>query len=239
MQPAIHGTTSILTSALQHPSIRRIVITSSIAALLPFDAQTALSKKTYTGTSRVTPLPTGPWTAGPIAYCDAKALALDATDRFVAEKKPGFSVVNVMPGYVIGRNELADSTEKLRKGSNNLVLSIVTGVVRTDPVSATVVDVRDVAKVQVGALDERKVEGMYRNFVVDAGDVDLNDANRIARDAFPEAWEKGWLKEGSSNVVRQDFVSAETREVFGELRGFEGMVKSVVEQYVELKEKEV
>ncbi|TVY44050.1 putative uncharacterized oxidoreductase, partial [Lachnellula occidentalis] len=157
VQPAIHGTTSILTSALLHASIKRIVITSSIAAILSSTAQSASTPTTYTSTSRVSPLPTGPWPNGIEAYRGAKALALDATDRFVAEKKPRFSIVNVMPGYVIGRNALAMSARELQSGSNNVVLGLVTGNVRKEAQLATVVDVRDVARVQVEALDGRKV----------------------------------------------------------------------------------
>lgn len=174
-----------------------------------------------------------------VAYRGAKALALDATDRFVAGEKPRFSVVNIMPGYVIGRNERAASSRELLGGSNGVVLALVTGSVREEAQLATVVDVRDVARVQVGALDEGRVVGAYRGFVVDAGKVDLNDVVGIARREFGGAFEKGILREGRTNSVSRDFDARETEEVFGELRGLEEMVKSVVGQYVELKEKEV
>ncbi|TVY33121.1 putative uncharacterized oxidoreductase, partial [Lachnellula subtilissima] len=165
VQPAIHGTTSILNSALLHSSIKRIIITSSIAGIISSAAQTDRSPTApYTSSSRVSPLPSGPWANGVVAYRGAKALALDATDRFVAEKKPRFSIVNIMPGYVIGRNALATSARDLQNGSNNVVLSLVTGNVREEPQLATVVDVRDVARVQVEALDEGKVVGGYRSF---------------------------------------------------------------------------
>jgi len=73
---------------------------------------------------------------------------------------------------------------------------------------------------------------------VDAGKVDLNDAVKISRGLFPEAFEKGILREGSTNSNSQDFDRTETEEVFGKLRGYGEMVRSVVEQYVGLKEKE-
>jgi nucleoside-diphosphate-sugar epimerase len=149
------------------------------------------------------------------------------------EKNPVFSVVNVMPGYVIGKNELADSRAKLRAGSNHVVLNIVTGIVNTNKVVGTVVDVRDVARVQVEALDETKVPGNYRNFVVEEP-VELNDAVAIVKQAFPEAFEKGVLMEGSSVSVYQVYEGKDTREIFGELKTYEEMVKSVVGHYIEL-----
>jgi len=148
------------------------------------------------------------------------------------EKKPKFSVVNLMPGYVIGRNELAESSAKLRAGSNFVVLNLVTRVVNPNTVVGTVVDVRDTARVQVEALDEEKVVGNYRSFVVERP-VELNDAVTIAKKAFPEAFEKGILKGGSTNSVYQAYEGKETKEIFGELRTYE-MVKSVVGQFVEL-----
>jgi nucleoside-diphosphate-sugar epimerase len=96
-----------------------------------------------------------------------------------------------------------------------------------------VVDVRDVARVQVKALDEEKVSGSYRNFVVEEP-VELNDAVAIAKKAFPEAFEKGILKEGSSKSVYQVYEGRETREIFGELKPYEEMVKSVVGHFIEL-----
>jgi hypothetical protein len=140
-----------------------------------------------------------------------------------------------MPSYVIGRNALATSTSQLQKGSNNVVLSLVTGNIHTDPQLATVVDVRDVARVEVEALKVELGE-QYRSFIVDVGKVELNDVVGVAEREFEGAFERGWLRQGSTNSVSQDFDLRETEEVFGGLKGYGEMVRSVVEQYVELKE---
>ncbi|KAH7327333.1 hypothetical protein BKA65DRAFT_597878 [Rhexocercosporidium sp. MPI-PUGE-AT-0058] len=60
--PALNGTTSILNSALLHPSITRIVITSSVVAIMNAEAIMAGDATTvYTPLTRRTPLPTAPW----------------------------------------------------------------------------------------------------------------------------------------------------------------------------------
>lgn len=234
--PAIHGTTSILNSALLTSSVRRIVITSSLVAVMPDSALTnGDATIIYTSSSRVHPLPTAPWGNFASVYRAAKQLALDATDRFIKEKNPGFTVVNVMPGYVIGRNELINDADSLISGSNALILSIVKGLKSPGARPGTVTDIRDVVQIQVGSLDETKVVG-NRSFLLDIGHVVFDDANDIARRAFPEAVESGVLPLGGSiKPVWQSADVTETLKVFGPLKSYEDMVVSVVGQYVDLK----
>lgn len=244
--PAIHGTTSILNSALKFPSIKRVVITSSVVAILSDAVASNGSSTPISSSSRVRPLPTPPYNPSS-AYRAAKALALDATDRFVAEKKPGFSVINIMPGYIIGRNESVTSTRELVSGSNALVLGIVLG---SEPMPGKrpmmVTDLRDVARVEVAALDLEKLkvgEGDSKSFLLDGGSLvtgrKLNDAKEIVRKAFPAAVEEGKLKlgggVGSAGIVVE---SKDSTKTFGELQGYEAMVKELVGQYLELLDRE-
>lgn len=77
--PAIHGTTSILTSALKAASVKRVVITSSLVAIVPGDAlANGDMTNVYGPNSRVSPLPTAPWGTDIWgAYRNAKVLALE------------------------------------------------------------------------------------------------------------------------------------------------------------------
>jgi hypothetical protein len=86
------------------------------------------TENVYTAQSRVRPLPAARWGHFAISYRAAKVLALDATDRFLAEKSPRFSIVNIMPGYVVGPNELVTDADQVASGSNELVMSMVLGV---------------------------------------------------------------------------------------------------------------
>ena len=82
----------------------------------------------YNATSRVKPLPEAPWGGGGPAYAHSKVLTLHATERFLEEKKPHFTVVNVLPGFVIGRGELCKNAEDLMtKTTNYVVLGPVLG----------------------------------------------------------------------------------------------------------------
>lgn len=152
-----------------------------------------------------------------------------------------------MPGYIIGRNELVTSSEALISGSNALALNIVLG---SEPTPGKrpmmVLDLRDVARVQVNALDEEKVvlgAGESKGYLLDGGSsvkgVEFDDAKDIVKKAFPGAVADGKLELGGG-VERAGLVieSSETVEAFGEMGGYEGMVKDVVGQYLELLGKE-
>jgi hypothetical protein len=201
-------------------------------AILQGDEETV-----YTADSRVVPRPAAPWGDAASAYRSSKALALHAIDDFIREKKPQFSIVNIMPGYVIGCNELATKAEDLAEGSNLLALSIVLGM-HIAPAGKPVVitDLRDAARIHVEALDE-KVRG-NSSFLL-AGELrEFDDANDFVRKHFPTAVEKGLVPLGGSMPsLPLKLATKKTHEVFGSLKSYEDAVKSVIAQYIELKEK--
>jgi hypothetical protein len=110
----------------------------------------------YTTESRITTLPAAPWQNTESAYNASKALALSATGHFLAEQNPHFSIVNIMPGYIMGRNELVTQAEDLIKGSNAIPLPIVLGKRAERARAGIVTNVRDVAGVQVEALIRKR-----------------------------------------------------------------------------------
>lgn len=191
---------------------------------------------TYTPNSRVDPLPAAPFGNAGSAYRAAKALALVATDRFIVEKRPHFSVVNVMPGYVIGANELVDTAARLAEGSNALVIGIISGASPPGKRPCSITDVRDLARIQVEALDENKVGGNASFLLIQSGQLAFNDANDIVRVNFPEAVKDGLLPLGGNvGSAYQKFDDSRTTEIFGRLRSYEDAVVSLVRQYLALK----
>lgn len=235
IEPAIHGTTSILNSALKFKSIRRVVITSSAVAVVPGPL---LSKgdpdNIYHSSSRVNPLPTGPWNDFGAAYRDSKVLALDASDRFVAEKSPHFSIVNVMPGYVIGANELVTDAKEIANSSNGVLMAVIMGLKTLEARPANIVGVTDVARIHLAALDERKVVGS-KDFVLDSQQPSFDQVAEIARKSFPEEVKKGLLPLGGTvpaAIVKFDIT--ETVRTFGSLDAYENDAISVVSQYLKL-----
>ena len=99
-------------------------------------------KNVYSAKSRVNPLPVAPWGSATAAYFKSKTLALAATERFLEEKQPHFTIVNVMPGFILGRNELVSVAEDLLNGTNLVVLGPVLGQT-LPPKPCEVVDVRE------------------------------------------------------------------------------------------------
>lgn len=113
-EPAVNGTVSILKAVQEHnPSVKRIVITSSFAAVLDF---TAGLRPGYTYTEA----DWNPMTidearkADPTAaYLVSKTLAERAAFEFVKTQKPGFSIATVTPPMVYG--PLLQGFDSMRK----------------------------------------------------------------------------------------------------------------------------
>ncbi|CAG8975803.1 hypothetical protein HYALB_00008244 [Hymenoscyphus albidus] len=240
--PAIDGTLSILTSALKFPQIKRVVITSSAVAIMTDQAiEPSNPPITYTAKTRITPLPSAPYpTDNWGAYRAAKALSLDATERFLAEKKPHFTIINLHPGYVVGRNELVTKPEELLGGSNAVALGVVLGAVKDAMREAFTTPITDLARIHVEALDDKIVES--QSFLLIAGKdgekADFNEVNEIAKTYFADAVSEGILNPvGSTEPVYQDVDKSKTTATFGHLDSFRNAAKAVIGQYVELKRK--
>jgi hypothetical protein len=242
IQPAIRGTLSILNSGLKFPKIRRFVITSSAVAIITDQTIVETTPPVvYTPSSRITPPPTAPFSSDPWAsYRTAKVLALHATDKFLEEKKPHYTVINLMPGYVLGRNELATKAEDLLNGSNGVVLGIVLGDIQGAKREGFTTSLNDLARIHVEALEE-KVKG-NQSFLLLAGKdgdkADFNIANEIAKTEFADAVADGILNPvGSTEAVYQQVDKSSTTALFGPLETFEEGARAAIGQFVELKRK--
>ncbi|KAN0104873.1 NAD(P)-binding protein [Hyaloscypha variabilis] len=236
IEPAVQGTLGLLRSATKSPSVKRVVITSSIAVL-----NLALDKISETD---LAPAPDhhAAFPSVFAAYSASKQIALSETIKFLETTKPGFDVVHILPAVILGRNELATSTEDFKSGTNRYVLNIVLGVDAPAPMLGASVHVNDVGLIHVLALDEKITVGEtgVRNFIASAGGVTWGDVNGVVRERFHEEVEKGVLKLGGkldTKVV--NFDTRTTNGVFGlKWKGFEDQVESVVSAYLSVKYKE-
>ncbi|KAF5686290.1 hypothetical protein FCIRC_3008 [Fusarium circinatum] len=114
IEPAVNATLGILKAAKKVATIKRVVITSSIASLITWDYLVS-SDTTKVFTVRDAYAPTnldGPFTNALDAYGVSKAAALDATERFKQEEKPHFEVISILPSMVTGKNELNRTAEE-------------------------------------------------------------------------------------------------------------------------------
>ncbi|TVY17344.1 NAD-dependent epimerase/dehydratase FUM13 [Lachnellula arida] len=233
VQPTIKGAANLLASALKVPSVKRIVITSSIVANMPFPPLSTADETT--AESRV-PNFEGPINAVFPAYCAAKIATLNATDKFIKEHKPSFDVINIFPGFVHGRNELATDVKGLLAGSDGLLLAIILGKTFDVPRIAGTAHVDDVAKVHLLALSESVQGG--QDFGVTIPTV-YDDAFDYVKNAFPKAVENGIFKPGSQPSVKINWNASKTESVFGfKFQTYETQVLDVAAQYLELLGKE-
>ncbi|KAL2038141.1 hypothetical protein N7G274_009088 [Stereocaulon virgatum] len=240
IQPAVNGATNILKSALMTPSVERIVITSSIGAIIPWKYfSSEESERVFTADDRITN-PHPPFVHPVEAYCASKVRALNATDKFMETEKPHFEVSNVMPSVCIGKNELITDAKDILSGSNGTAFAPVLGRKSDFPMPGAACHVDDAAKVHVLALG-RKVEGNQNFSLMSDGvaGIKWSDANRFAEKHFPQAVEDGRLPADGAQPTHRLLINAsKTDEILGiKQRSFEEAVTTVMEHYLELLEK--
>lgn len=236
IKPAVTITTNMLKTLLASPSrsVKKLVITSSIAAVFPLEPTASLYDA-----DNVTPDPEGPWTDDFAAYAAGKKLAYNATRRIIAEQKPYFDVINIMPSFVIGPNDLLESRSEYASGSNALALAPLLGMQLQGGRPGSACHVDDVAAVHVAAL-QSSVEG-HRNFGVNFngrnGGVEWNAAIDIVKEKMPEAVGPNGLPLGGSvQSDRTPFDASKTeRELGMEFKNFESMIVDLAGAYMKAK----
>ncbi|MCJ1224573.1 hypothetical protein MMC12_001218 [Toensbergia leucococca] len=237
IQPAIQGTMGILKSAIKVPSVERIVITSSGVAIMTWEDFFANETDRIFDDSDTVPDPAGPYGHHFQAYCASKTLALNATTRFVETEKPAFDVINILPGFIIGKNELVTDAKDILNGTNGAAFAQILGHKAEGPTPYVTVHVDDVAKVHILALDP-KIQG-NQNFAAVYGhpdDAAWGDAVDIVKKNYPGLVEDGTLPADQiAPSKRVRFVGNRTEKVMGiKFQDYEAQVKSVTEHYLEL-----
>lgn len=230
IKPAVAVTTGILHTLLQAPerSVKKIVITSSVAGVAP-------SEPKVFDADNEEPDPQGPWTDAFATYSASKKLALNATRRFIAEKKPYFDIVNIMPSFVLGPNHFATSRKDYMAGSNSMAMSPLLGREVPGGCPGFVCHVDDVAAVHVAALRPEVVG--HRNFGVNydgVNGVEWNDAIEIVKKKMPEAvGPDGFPLGGSCASAKVPFDASKTERELGiTFKDFDTMVVDLAKAYL-------
>ena len=231
VKPAITGTLELLEAAQKEPTVKRVVITSSVAGNRPF----GWTGETVTTVDTRIPTPEGPFESAFEAYSASKAAALNAAEEWVDQHKPGFDVVHIMPAWVVGRNELASTTKELLTGTAGL--PIIHLVAPESPMSkgrsGEAVDVRDVAIVHVRALETTKIQGNKGYGAITS--VVWQDAFEMVKKHLPTAVDEGVFEDASVSTERSYWDGKETQHVFGvQFRSFEESTIDVAEQWLEV-----
>lgn len=247
IKPATAGTLNLLTAAASSPSVKRIVITASVALLAP-----------PTTSNPNNPFPVGPDDLAPpptleqmqsnhwLAYRGSKILAHRAANEWVATHNPHFDVLWVLPGYVMGANEPVRTAQGMldRASSNGTMLLYALGKDSPggEPRPLDLVWVDDVAEVHVKLLEADGVRSGER-FVAsyDGGVIEgYGDIDPIVKRLYPEAVGMGLLPLGGKVIGRRaGYDSGKTERVLGvRFHGLEEMVEGVVGQFVKLSDEE-
>lgn len=148
VDPAVNGTLDVLRACANASSVKRVVLTSSLAAITdePND-QHVFSETDWNSKSSLSRNP----------YFYSKALAEQAAWGFMREQARGFDLVVLNPCMVIG-----ESLGPGLNSSNQVVRDLLSG---TYPgimaLNFCMVDVCDVARAHVLALDKNEAEGRY------------------------------------------------------------------------------
>ncbi|KAK6933850.1 NAD-dependent epimerase/dehydratase [Dillenia turbinata] len=143
IDPAVKGTINVLASCAKAPSIKRVVITSSMASVFvtrkPLTADAVLDES---------------WFSDPNWYALSKTLAEKAAWEFAKENS--IDLVTLHPGFVIG--PILQPTLNLTVG---MILDIAKGVQTSIGPVYRFVDVRDVALAHIKAFEIPSASGRY------------------------------------------------------------------------------
>ncbi|ETS76903.1 hypothetical protein PFICI_10777 [Pestalotiopsis fici W106-1] len=188
LDPALLGTTSVLKAIHElAPGVKRVVITSSFAAML--------SEETLSDPNTVfTEASWNPYTYEDglkddkvKAYRTSKTIAEKAAWQFMQDHQPGFELATICPPLVFGPVlHHLDSLSAINT-SNQRFVDMVRGAWKDQiPETGTYlwVDVRDVARAHVLAFEKSTARG--QRYFITAGRFNNRDLAAIVRDSFPE-----------------------------------------------------
>jgi dihydroflavonol-4-reductase len=147
VDPAVKGTLHVLKAAAATPGVRRVVLTSSMAAVTDEPDGRVLTEADWNTKSSLARNP----------YYFAKAEGERAAWAFMEREKPGFDLVVINPFLVIG-----PSLTPGLNTSNQIIVEAMTGVFPAImQLTWGMVDVRDVALAHILAMENPKAEGRY------------------------------------------------------------------------------
>lgn len=154
IEPAKEGTRNVLDSVNQTPSVRKVVLTSSVAAILG-DAREAASlpNRTYTESQ---------WNESSSVKHRPYSYSKTVAERLaweIADAQDRWKLVTVNPGFVFGPS----LSNRLDSTSVGFVVGMAKGTFYAglpDQYS-TIVDVRDVSLLHVQAMESDTAEGRY------------------------------------------------------------------------------
>jgi len=173
IKPAVNGTLAVM-KACRKNKVKRVVITSSCAAISPCGDKTNFNEKDWADVENA------------VAYSKSKILAEKAAWDFVKDlpEKEKFEVVTINPGLVIGPN-----LNKAQFSSGDIIKKLMMKEMPACPkMSLAMVDVRDVAQAHLEGI--KKPDAAGRRFILVEKTYWMHDLARVlswrfAKDGYP------------------------------------------------------
>ncbi|KAF9871976.1 hypothetical protein CkaCkLH20_10608 [Colletotrichum karsti] len=188
IDPAVLGTSGVLKAIKEScPDVKRVVVTSSFAAILNPRLAAEGTEKTYTEEDW-SPLTIEDAYSSPTnAYVVSKLMAEKAAWDFVEKEKPGFTISTINPPMIYGPVILPPKSLASVNTSNQTLAGLITGKHKDGLPPTTLplwVDVRDVALAHVKAIETDAAAG--KRFFVTAGFYSNAEMGKIVWSKFPE-----------------------------------------------------
>ncbi|KAJ5320130.1 hypothetical protein PENANT_c025G01057 [Penicillium antarcticum] len=214
LDPAIKGTTGILKAIKAHaPSVKRVVITSSFAAIVNPDKHPKVySEKEWNPVT---------WEEGldhSKVYRASKTFAEKAAWDFVEQEKPNFDIATINPPLVFGPVvHYLNSLEAINT-SNQRMRNLIRGDMKEKLAPSGTflwVDVRDVALAHVRAIEVPEAGG--ERFFVTAGFFSNKDIADVVRETHPELESKLPPKDSPSDLPKDiyEYDNSKSQNVLG------------------------
>ncbi|KAJ5453906.1 ketoreductase [Penicillium daleae] len=188
LDPAIHGTKGILRAIKDKaPSVKRVVITSSFAAIIcPDEHPDVYSESQWNPVTYEEGIEDRGKT-----YRASKTLAERAAWSFMEDEKPGFSLATICPPCVFGPPIHPPESRETLNTSNAYFAMLMHGgwKEKLPPTGIWLwVDVRDVALAHVRAMEVP--DAGEKRFFITAGHFDMKEVADIAKKMFPQYADK-------------------------------------------------
>lgn len=241
VKPAIAGVKAVLEAAAKQSSVKRVVVTSSFAAILDVGRREREEGRFAYTAEDWNPLSyeeaVAKDTTAVVAYRGSKKFAELAAWDFVKERKPAFDIVTLCPPMTFGPIAHPISSLSALNESNAMLWNVASG--KEMPVARVPfwVDVRDLAVAHVEALFRPEAGG--KRFAVSSPEkFSYGLVKRIVEEEFE--WGRERVAKGEQEVEDSFDLDGETagKELGVKYRSFREMVKDFVTQAVKREESE-
>jgi dihydroflavonol-4-reductase len=217
VDPAVKGTQNVLNSSQHTKEVRRVVITSSVAAV--FSGEQIQPDKVFNEEdwNTVSSLTNNP-------YSFSKVEAEKAAWNYIKEKNPHFDIVTLQPPLIVGPI-LSKLTQDDLNTSSQFVLNALLSLKKGEPVGAwglAYIHVDDIAELHVLAGLSTNPKVSNNRFILSEGAHLFTDVARIALKEFPNEFSQDNFKVGGDEEQARaglpNLNTSKVRETFPDLK---------------------